>query len=318
MKVLVFGASGSIGFPVARALTRAGHVVYGQTRFEENKKLFLSNEILPVVGDPESTEWHHLIASVDAVVDCLASVPTRSGMSTTVLNNVIALRSPSNPITYVYTSGTWMYGHTEDVNAVVSDATVITEELKSFTQLAICSKRDRVEREHLIRTSPSLVGVVLRPGIVYGGPKSLLSPLFNTAAKERKIVWPKYPGETKIKQRYASTHVEDLADLYVRAVEKVRLVAGLTIATTADSGLVEDFLERVGEIVGAKGGIEYFEASSPYDVAMASTQVVRPYVAKALLGWAPTKPGMVDSAKALLLAHIAGNHGFDDLLRELA
>jgi hypothetical protein len=228
-----------------------------------------------------------------------------------------------------------MYGHTEDITNVVSDTSVINFEDPSIVPLAIVSKRERAEREKLVLTDPKLLGVVIRPGIVFGGAKSLLAPLFNTAAKESRIVWPKMPNGSTVRQRYAATHTDDLADLYLRAVERSQIVGGMTVAATAETGLAEDLLLELASIVKAKNGIEYFEASSrtsllimlsllsqltnisAYDVAMASTQVVRPYIAKSLLGWVPVKPSLVESIKTLFLSHLAGNPGYDDLISEI-
>lgn len=44
MRVLVFGASGHIGLPVAQALVRAGHEVIGQSRSASNNVLFAREE----------------------------------------------------------------------------------------------------------------------------------------------------------------------------------------------------------------------------------------------------------------------------------
>lgn len=44
MRVLVFGASGFIGFPVCQALVRNGHSVVGQTRNASNAELFSREE----------------------------------------------------------------------------------------------------------------------------------------------------------------------------------------------------------------------------------------------------------------------------------
>ncbi|OBZ68987.1 hypothetical protein A0H81_11336 [Grifola frondosa] len=72
MKVLVFGASGFAGLPVAQAFVRAGHIVYGQTRSAEKAKLLAAEEIIPVVAEVENTAAYvSLIATVDAVVDVM-------------------------------------------------------------------------------------------------------------------------------------------------------------------------------------------------------------------------------------------------------
>jgi len=42
--LILFRASGFIGFPAAQALSRAGHVVYGQTRSQEKAKRLAAEE----------------------------------------------------------------------------------------------------------------------------------------------------------------------------------------------------------------------------------------------------------------------------------
>jgi len=71
MKVIVLGASGFIGFPIAQALTRAGHIVYGLTRSEAKAKQFAAEEIIPVVGQPESDSWHSLISTADVIIEAV-------------------------------------------------------------------------------------------------------------------------------------------------------------------------------------------------------------------------------------------------------
>lgn len=78
MKVLVLGASGTIpshppltpgfvGSAVASAFTRAGHIVYGQTRSHATGDSMAAQEIFPVVCDPFSDPetWAKIVRNVD-------------------------------------------------------------------------------------------------------------------------------------------------------------------------------------------------------------------------------------------------------------
>lgn len=73
MKVLITGATGMsilsshvvsntahtagfIGHPAALALSRAGHIVYGQTRSETSGTLLAKDEIVPLIFDPTTEE----------------------------------------------------------------------------------------------------------------------------------------------------------------------------------------------------------------------------------------------------------------------
>ena len=74
MKVLIFGASGFIGFASANAFVRAGHTVIGQTRSAATARILEQNEIYPLLCDLEKAEdvahWHKAIDEADVVIDC--------------------------------------------------------------------------------------------------------------------------------------------------------------------------------------------------------------------------------------------------------
>jgi nucleoside-diphosphate-sugar epimerase len=89
--------------------------------------------------------------------------------------------------------------------------------------------------------------------MVFGRSGSILAPAFRTAALEKKISWPGGP-----KARFSAVHTDDLADLYVRASERAHLVKGLAITGTAETGSVDDFLARLGEIIGFQGEVEFY------------------------------------------------------------
>ena len=132
MKVLILGASGFIGFPVAQALVRAGHEVIGTSRKRDNVQLFEREEselnsirdtraqnlrtlyhlpaVTPLIVDPTKDDsWTKEVDTLDAVIDAL-------GGSTPIAEQAIANvraaekaaknRSPSAAkLTYIWTSG---------------------------------------------------------------------------------------------------------------------------------------------------------------------------------------------------------------------
>lgn len=70
MKVLILGASGAIGYPTAQAFSRAGHIVYGQSRSQQTADVkFAAEEILPVVCDPHTDHGKEIWAKVASDVD---------------------------------------------------------------------------------------------------------------------------------------------------------------------------------------------------------------------------------------------------------
>ncbi|KAF9016378.1 NAD(P)-binding protein [Hymenopellis radicata] len=159
MRVLVLGATGTIGFPVAQALVRAGHQVYGMTRSESKAKKLIAEEISPIIGE----------VSLDCVVDTVGG--DAGGLITALADACTNLRPAFPKLSYIYTSGTWVHG--ENRESVVTDTTPITP-------------------SRLV--NPTLNGIVIRPSLLYGRGASLLAPLFEAASKGGEIEWPGTPG----------------------------------------------------------------------------------------------------------------------------
>jgi len=284
MKVLVFGASGFIGFPVSQALLRAGHIVYGQTRSQDKAKQLAAEEIIPVVGEPtDVATWESLVESLDAVIEALAGLDMKT-ISVDLLNAVSSTAKKHRPegaakITYIYTSGTWVHG--EDRKNIVTDTTPIV------TSVPLVAWRYQVEQTLI--NSPDVNGIVIRPSMVYGRSGSIFAMMFKRA-HDGKLIWPGKPGG-----RLAIVHQDDLADIYLRAAEKGAVVRGQIFDASNDvTESTDDILGKLVELSGSKP-FEYVEPSNLYEEAIAATALVRPYLGRALLGWQPHKPGLAEN-----------------------
>ncbi|TFY81028.1 hypothetical protein EWM64_g2981 [Hericium alpestre] len=285
MKVLVIGASGFIGLPTARALSRAGHEVFGLTRSQAKGNQLLADEITPVIGEPEKPEdWVQIVSTLDVVIECIGGTANISVLGASLLQAVSSAAKAFRPVgapklSYIYTSGTWVHG--DNKTDIVIDTTPITNPVQLVAW--------RPAHEQRVVTDSIVNGIVVRPALLYGGSASLLAPLYK-AASEGRVRWFGRPGG-----RYAVIHFDDLADLYVRVAEKAQLVGGLIFdAATSQSESTDDFLQKLVEISGAKGPYEYVEPSTLYESAISASSIVRPHLARDLLGWQPRKAGLVD------------------------
>ncbi|KDQ51278.1 hypothetical protein JAAARDRAFT_62670 [Jaapia argillacea MUCL 33604] len=283
MKVLVLGASGFIGLPVAQALVRAGHVVYGVTRSEAKAKQLAAEEIIPIVAEAGQTEkWVQFASGLDVVIEAIGGAEIGT-LSLKVLKDLSAATQTHRPshapkLTYIYTSGTWVHGD--------SRTEIITDTTPCFKPVDLVSWR--VGREQEVLHDPILNTVVIRPALLYGRSGSLLAPLFKSAS-EGKVAWYGTPGG-----RYALIHCDDLADLYLRVAEKGQTLGGLVFDAANDlTESADDVLAKLAEVAGVKG-YEYIKPSNLYEVALGTTCLLRPYLGRALLGWQPKKPGLVD------------------------
>ena len=216
-----------------------------------------------------------------------------------VSNAARELRPQGSPkLTYIYTSGCWVHGDSR--NEIITDTTPIRLPLELVAW--------RPAREQQVINDNTLNGFVIRPGIVYGRSGSVFAPFFQSAS-EGHVWYPGTPGG-----RFALVHTDDLADLYLRATEKAAICGGLIFDVVNDyTESIDDVLSALVKVSGAKGPYEYRPPTNcvflphrfelmliisalflVYEVALGASTLLRPYLARALLGWRPSKPGLVD------------------------
>ncbi|KAF8829851.1 hypothetical protein HHX47_DHR2000039 [Lentinula edodes] len=277
MKILIFGASGFIGFPAAQALIRAGHIVYGQTRSRENVQRFEAEEIIPIVCEPESNAWHSLLPTLDVVIEALGGTAIKQFVAASIREGVASAAQRFRPshapkLTYIYTSGCWVHG--DNRSEIVTDTTPITSPVELVAW--------RPEQEQAVITHTTLNGIVVRPVMLYGKGGSIFASVFKQAKEEGKVTWPGTP-EGKL----SVIHADDLADL---------------------NDVLEDmdaFLKKLSQIAGLEGKYEYRNPTNIFEVAMGTTVLARPYLGRALLGWHPKKIGLTDGLETYYASYLA-------------
>ena len=143
-----------------------------------------------------------------------------------------------------------MWVHGANTDEVVSDTTPL------FNPLGIVAWRPPIEQAVL--KDDRVNGIVIRPALLYGKSASMLDPLFEAAETNHQVAWYGKPGG-----RFSLIHADDLADVYVRAVEKAPILGGLAIeASNEISESVDDFLRKLVQVSGAKGPHSWIEPSN--------------------------------------------------------
>ncbi|KAF7800260.1 hypothetical protein EIP86_011507 [Pleurotus ostreatoroseus] len=241
--------------------------------------------VTPIVAEPINTDaWISIIATVDVVVEALGGNDLKT-VSPKILHAVALaaarMRPPGAPkIAYIYTSGTWVHGDSR--TDIVTDTTPITSPIPTVAYIPPI--------EQAVISETALHGIVIRASVVYGYSGSILGMMFARAV-DGKVSWFGTPGA-----RMAAVHADDLADLYLRAAEKVPLVAGVIFDGTNEvSESVDDVLRRLVEITGASGPPEYIVPSNGFEAACAASSIIRPYLGRTLLGWRQRKPSILDN-----------------------
>lgn len=286
MKVLLTGATGYIGSAVADALRGAGHDVSGLARNDAAAERLSAMGVEPVRGD--FTDPPTVAAATRAADGVVSAATTDDPEADTAAVGAIldALRGSGKP--FVYTSGIWTYGDT--------GGRVVTETSQA-TPTPRVAWRSAVEREVLLSAAEGIRSVVIQPGVVYGRGGGLPAKFVKTARRDGAA---RFVGTGE--NRWPVVHVEDLAELYVRALE--RAPAGtLLIAVAGPSVRVGDIARAASEGAGAGGKVtawplaEARQTLGNYADALALDQQASSRRAEELLGWKPFRPGILDDLR---------------------
>jgi nucleoside-diphosphate-sugar epimerase len=291
MRVFLTGATGYIGSAVLDALFRAGHQVVAIARDPEKVERLTARgatAILAEVATPK--KYLGEVQNCDAVIHtAFESSPRGVEKDRLAIDTLIsALRASDQRKTFIYTSGVWVLGK----NSWPAD------EEAPINPAAHVSWRPAHEQLVLEAGENGLRSIVVRPGIVYGGSRGIVSDLLKDALNglvrvigSGKNVWP-------------CVYDRDLADLYVRLVQTPD-AAGIFHANDEADERVNDIVEAIAAHVPQKPDIRHVplpEAKKKlgtYAEALAMDQRVRSPRARAL-GWSPTLRSVSGNVARLL------------------
>lgn len=287
MEIFLTGASGYLGLAVAQAFRRAGHRVSGLARSVQAAETLMRHEIAPVLGALEAPERYcEAAARADVIahlaVDYAADTAAIDEQTVRALLGVAV--EAQAPKRFLYTSGVWVYG---DTGAGAAD------EAHPLRPPPAVAWRPQIER--LVLDAPRVHGVVLRPGVVYGGRGGLTGLWFAGAtAGELRI-----PGAGA--NHWAMVHVDDLAEGYVRAAEAngASGVFNLSDGTTPTLGQLAQVAGTAAGYQGTLVTTPLAQASAqlgPLAKALALDQRISSERARRVLGWQPRHPGFVAEA----------------------
>ena len=281
MRIFLTGATGYIGSAVLDALLRANHQITALVRTPQAADALGSRGVATILGDLKTLKSYRAASEgFDSYIHTAADSATkreevdRKAMETLLAS--AALRAQSAPCSFVYTSGVWVLG---------SNAQPMDETAQPNPGQLLGWRPDH-EQIVLRAAAPNLRTAVVRPGIVYGGNRGIVSDLLKNALNG--LIRVIGGGDN----HWPLIYNRDLADLYVR------------IAGSPDAGGVYHANDEGDETVNAivEGIVRHL--SMPPDVrhvpleegrkklgayadALALDQRVRGPRARAL-GWAPT------------------------------
>lgn len=274
MKVFVTGASGYIGSVVSEKLRDFGHQVTALARSEASARKLEAAGVQPVRGDLRDTSTvlraaREADASIHFAQEYTAEGPALDRrLVDTVLEE---FRLTGRP--FLYTSGIWVLGNTGGREA---------DESWPVNPTPLVAWRPA--HEQLVREAQGPRGVVIRPAMVYGRGGGVVGG-FQRQGREGIV---RYVGSGE--NRWPFVHVEDLAGLYVLALQAP--AGSLYFASAGPSIAVKDVALAAAAPTGARvESIPIEEARrtmGPMADALCLDQLISSRKAMEELGWTPT------------------------------
>lgn len=274
MSVLLTGATGHIGSAVLRSLVARGRTVVALVRNEAKAERVSADGATAVVGDLADLELlERLLRASEGVIH---TASPGDEMSAQVDSDIVdaAIRTLAGTQTpYLHTGGVWTFGAGSDI-----------VETDRYEPLPITAWR--VDIESRLRSS-TVRSTIVAPTVAYGHGQGI--PNVFGGNDEVRLV-----GAGT--QHWATVHVDDLAELYVRALEHAAadeyyLGASGTNPTVRELGeaaaqgrpIVVESVEQSRERLGAA-----------FADALLLDQQASGRHARETLGWLPTRPPLTD------------------------
>ena len=283
MRVFLTGGTGCVGSSVLDALVRGGHKVTALVRDPEKAARLGTRGVRTVVGELSSPKtFASALSDIDAAVHTAFESSPRGVEKDreaieTLISSLRNVKTGSGIApTFIYTSGVWVLGNT----------TRPADEETPVDPAPHVAWRPLHEEIVLKAGANGLRTIVVRPGIVYGGSRGIVSDLLKDALNGMMRVIG--PG----KNRWPTVYGRDLGDLYARLLETAD-AHGIFHANDETEERVNDIVDAIADHLTQRPDIRHMPLPEArrklgtYADALALDQRVRSPKAKAL-GWAPT------------------------------
>ena len=283
-KVFITGATGYIGGSVAALLLKKGYTVSALVRKQADAEKLSASGIIPVLGT-----IHDMPVLRKATSEAEAIIHTADADDVySVITFLEELKGTGK--TFIFTSGSSLVGDNakgESSNFVFSEDIPVQPRLEKLHRVAI--------NDHILAAAKDNIRtIVLVPTMIYGTgtgikPHSIQIPMLIEISKEKQAGVYIEKGENK----WSNIHIEDLAELYVLALENAS--AGSYYYTENGTASLKDIAISISKLLGFEGKTESINLDSAIEIwgpdaaafGFASNSLVNSDKARTLLGWKP-------------------------------
>jgi nucleoside-diphosphate-sugar epimerase len=282
MRIFLTGATGYIGSAILDALLRANHHVTALVRSPQAADALVARGVVPVLGDLKNPKSYRAAADgFDAYIHAAADVGAKrelvdSEAIDTLLGAAAAHAARAGQSAFVYTSGVWVLG---------SNAQPMTESAQPNPG-QLLGWRPAHEQLVVQAAGNGLRTSVIRPGVVYGGSRGLVSDLLKNALNG--LIRVIGAGDN----HWPLVYDRDLADLYLRVATKPEAL-GIYHANDEADETVNVIVEGIVRHLSVPPDVRHVPLEEgrkklgAYADALALDQIVRGPRAREL-GWSPT------------------------------
>lgn len=231
MRILMLGATGSIGQPLLAELLDNGHSVVCLARSDIAEERLRSMRADIIRGDLRAPElWSDAVRDVDATIHVAATFTDDMGdIDRAVIAALIkSAAKTSGRSRFIYTGGCWLYGATYD--GVATETTALSP-IPAFKWMT--------EHAELLEHAGCFAVNVVHPAMVYDENGGVFTRFFENAKRGDPVeVWG------SLHTRWPLVHRLDLASAYRLIVESG--VAGQSYNVAAEKGVfVRDIVEAI-------------------------------------------------------------------------
>ncbi|MEU8240842.1 NAD-dependent epimerase/dehydratase family protein [Actinoplanes missouriensis] len=277
MKIFLTGATGYIGSAVRSALIAGGHSVTALVRAESAARV-TGDGLDVMIGDMRDAALvRDLAATSDAVIHTASPGDASSAAAEAEFADAVLAGRPK---AFIRTGGVWVHGAGSD----------ITEETP-IAAPALVAWRDEIDKRVL--GASGIRSVLIEPGIVYGHGAGIARMVMSA---------PQVDGGLQLigdgRQHWTTVHVDDLAALYVLALEKGD-AGSVFLGVGGENPTVRELGEAASRRLGLGGRVIPEEPSETvarlgdFGAALLLDQQASGAKAREVLGWLPQQRSLV-------------------------
>ena len=287
MNVFLTGGTGYIGSAVLDALLKGAHTVTALVRDGEKAARVRARGVTAVVGSlNDPARWRETAAGKDAIIHtAIDYVGSPAESDWIALETFLRLAPP----VFLYTSGVWTLG--EAPSPV--DERAPTERPADHSAWRVTH-----EKKVLGASWSGARTIVVRPGIVYGGARGIVSDMLKDAVNG--LIRVIGSGDN----HWPLVYDRDLGDLYHRLMT-TRGTEGVYHATDDSDETVNEIVEAIRSALSQTPSVRHVPLAEArkklgaYADALALDQIVRSTRARAI-GWSPSLHSVSGNVPRLL------------------